>query len=200
MGNDPIRLDDFDIVRQILEGEVNAFEELLDRYRDHVLKILKKHVPYNEVGETAQEVFIRAYRSLHGFERRGSFKQWLSAIAVRTCCDFWRKQYRSREVPMNELSERHREWLEQALYDMSGDLHQEDGMREEAREILDWALDQLSPEDRTVLELVYLEGLSGKEAASLLGWSVANVKVRSYRSRKKLEKLLGKSSNRGRQR
>jgi RNA polymerase sigma-70 factor, ECF subfamily len=41
-----------------------------------------------------------------------------------------------------------------------------------------------------VMELVYLEGLSGKEAAQLLGWSVANVKIRSLRSRRKLEKLL----------
>jgi RNA polymerase sigma-70 factor (ECF subfamily) len=55
---------------------------------------------------------------------------------------------------------------------------------------LDWALDRLSAEDRMVLELVYLEGLSVKETAELLGWSVANVKVRSHRSRKKVEKLL----------
>jgi RNA polymerase sigma-70 factor (ECF subfamily) len=41
-----------------------------------------------------------------------------------------------------------------------------------------------------VVELVYLEGLSGKEAAELLGWSVANVKIRSFRSRKKLQKVL----------
>jgi len=41
-----------------------------------------------------------------------------------------------------------------------------------------------------VVELIYLEGLSGKEAAELLGWSVANVKVRSFRARKKLQKLL----------
>ena len=55
---------------------------------------------------------------------------------------------------------------------------------------MDWALDQLTAKDRMVLELVYLEGLSGKEAAGLLGWSVANVKARSFRSRKKLQKLL----------
>jgi RNA polymerase sigma-70 factor (ECF subfamily) len=48
----------------------------------------------------------------------------------------------------------------------------------------------LSPRDRMALELVYLEGLSVKEAADLLQWSVANVKVRSFRSRKKLEKVL----------
>jgi len=55
---------------------------------------------------------------------------------------------------------------------------------------LEWALGKLAPGERMVLELVYLEGLSGKEAADLLGCSVASVKVRSFRSRKKLEKLI----------
>ena len=71
-----------------------------------------------------------------------------------------------------------------------------DGEQQEAREVLDWALNKLSAEDRMVIELVYLEGLSGKEAAELLGWSVTNVKVRSFRSRKKLQKLLMKAQNR----
>ena len=58
---------------------------------------------------------------------------------------------------------------------------------------MEWALGKLKPGERMVLELVYLEGLSGKEAADLLGWSVANVKVRSFRSRKKLEKLISEA-------
>jgi RNA polymerase sigma-70 factor, ECF subfamily len=62
--------------------------------------------------------------------------------------------------------------------------------------MLDWAMDRLSPEDRMVVELIYLEGLSGKEAADLLGWSVANVKVRAFRSRNKLRKLLSETIKR----
>ncbi len=61
-----------------------------------------------------------------------------------------------------------------------------------ARETLEWALNRLSAEDRMVVELVYLEEFSGKEAATLLGWSVANVKVRVFRARKKLQKLLSR--------
>jgi RNA polymerase sigma-70 factor (ECF subfamily) len=62
--------------------------------------------------------------------------------------------------------------------------------RREAREILDWALDQLSAADRMVLELVHLEGQSVKAAARQLGWTVANVKVRAFRARRKINKLL----------
>ena len=184
---------DDEIVRRILDGDVNAFERLLVKYQDQVLKIVRKHIPYGQVEETAQDVFVRAYRSLQTFRGKSGFKQWLSAITVRTCYDFWRKQYRSREFSMSTLTEKQQDWLEKVISDQSSQLFNEQSSQKEARELLDWALDRLSAGDRMVLELVYLEGLSGKEAAELLGWSVANVKVRSHRSRKKLLKLIAES-------
>jgi RNA polymerase sigma-70 factor (ECF subfamily) len=190
MRDDSLRPGDAEIVRQVLDGNVNAFETLVQRYERLALKIVKKHVPRSEVEDTAQNVFVRAYRSLPTFEGRSEFSQWLSSIAVRVCYDYWRKAYRSREMAMSTLTEKHREWLEEAISEGSEQAVHEQGSQKEARELLDWALGKLSAEDRMVLELVYLEGLSVKEAANLLGWSAANIKVRSFRSRKKLEKLL----------
>ncbi len=190
MQNHPSRPSDAEVVRRIIDGDVNSFEYLLNKYQDHVLRIVKKHIPYNEVEETAQDVFVRAYQALPSFKEEGSFKQWLSAIAVRTCYDFWRKQYRSRELPMSDISERHRDCLEKVLSNQSDRSFHEKSQAKEAGELLDWGLSKLSAKDRMILELVYLEGLSVKEAAGLLGLSVSNVKVRSFRSRKKLEKLL----------
>jgi RNA polymerase sigma-70 factor (ECF subfamily) len=181
---------DAEVVRQVIDGDVNAFESLLRKYENHVLTIVKRHVPYYEIEETAQEVFVRAYQALPNFEKTGGFKQWLSTIAVRTCYDFWRKRYRSRELPMSDLSDNHRDWLGNTLSNQSDQSFRERGRQKEARELLDWALSKLAPKDRMALELVYLEGLPLKEAADLLHWSVANVKVRSFRSRKKLEKVL----------
>lgn len=184
------------IVGRVLDGDADAFETLLKRYERPVLGILKKHLPLDQVEETAQDVFIRAYQSLPGFRQNGSFRHWLSAIAVRTCYDFWRKHYRNREIPLSTLTDAQAGWLERTLSDSSENSHEALGRRQEAREILDAVLGRLSPEDRMVLELVYLEGLTGKEAAKLLGWSVANVKVRAFRSRKKLEKLLTETARR----
>ena len=178
------------IVQQVIDGNTNAFETLMKRYEQPVLGILKRHLPYNQVEETAQDVFVRAYQSLPGFKQSGSFRHWLSSIAVRTCYDHWRKHYRNREMPMSTLTEAQADWLEKTLSDTSGNAYEDLGRQKEAREVLDEALGRLSAEDRMVLELVYLEGLTGKEAAKLLGWSVANVKVRAFRSRKKLEKIL----------
>jgi RNA polymerase sigma-70 factor, ECF subfamily len=190
MKDKPIMLSDLEIVKHVLEGNVNSFESLMVRHKDHVLRIVKKHVPYSEVEETAQESFIRAFQSLSGFKGKGDFKQWLSSITVRTCYDYWRKAYRNKEVSMSALTEKHQKWLEEVISDQSEAPFHEDDIQKEATELLDWAMNKLTAEDRMVVELIYMEGLSGKEAAETLGWSVANVKVRAFRSRNKLRKLL----------
>jgi RNA polymerase sigma-70 factor, ECF subfamily len=186
---------DGDVIQQIVNGDVNAFKHLLEKYQEHVLRIVKKHIPHEGIEEVAQDVFIRAFKSLPKLKNADRFKPWLSSISVRTCYDYWRNRYKSREVAFSSLSDSHHDWLERVSSGRSEALWEENVQKEEARQILDWALDRLSPEDRMVIELVYLEGLSGKEAAKLLGWSVANVKVRSFRARKKLRNML--SATRG---
>ncbi|MBW2248816.1 MAG: hypothetical protein JRF62_16890 [Deltaproteobacteria bacterium] len=80
MQNDPTQSSDIEIIRRVLNGDANAFEPLLIRYKDTVLKIVKKHVPYNDVEETTQNVFLRAYQSLPSFKGESGFRQWLSSI------------------------------------------------------------------------------------------------------------------------
>jgi RNA polymerase sigma-70 factor (ECF subfamily) len=198
MQNGPFSSSDTDIIRQVLDGDVNAFEVLINRHKVLVLKIVTKHVPHHDVEETVQDAFVKAYLSLPTFAGKSDFSRWLSSITVRTCYDFWRKAYRSREIPMSALTDKHQEWLEEVISGESGDSCRGGSSRGEARELLEYALDKLSAQDRMVIDLVYLEGLYVKEAADLLGWSTANVKVRSFRSRRKLEKILKGLRQRGR--
>ena len=192
MENDSCNCKDAEIISQVIAGNVNAFERLMERYQNLVMRIVKKHAPPDQVKDLTQEAFIRTYQSLPTFEGGDRFQHWVSTIAVRTCYDFWRKHGRSREIPVNFLDAGQQAWLEAALFDKSSQTFHEIGREREAAEILDWALGILSAEDRIVLELVYLEGHSVKEAAGLLGWSIAKVKVRSFRSRRKLHKLLNR--------
>ncbi len=183
-------LSDLKVIDRVLLGDIDAFESLLKKYKKYIMKITNKHVPHDQVDEIVQEIFIRAYQSLPTFKQNGGFKQWLSGVAVRTCYDYWRKRYRSKELPMSTLTEKHEAWLETVMTEKANHAFEEMGKQEEAKELLDSALNMLSPEDRMVIELVYFEGLSGKEAAKLLGWSTANIKIRSFRSRKKLKKII----------
>jgi RNA polymerase sigma-70 factor (ECF subfamily) len=198
MRNDAARSSDAEIVRQVLDGNVNAFEFVILRHRGLVLSIVKKHVPEEAIEETAQEAFVRVYQSLPTFKGTGNFSQWLSSIALRSCYDYWRKAYRSREIPISALTDKHSQWLEEVISQRPEEALDEREHQMEAREILNWALGKLSAGDRMVLELVYLEGLSVQETAELLGWSKANVKVRSFRARMKLEKLLRRVKDQGR--
>jgi RNA polymerase sigma-70 factor, ECF subfamily len=190
MNRDLFSPEDAEIVREIVSGNINAFEKLLDRYQDLVLRIVKKHIPQEHVEDAAQEVFINLFHSLPTFLGESALDHWISTVAVRTCYKFWRNRSHSREQPVSSLPEKHRLWLEEALSDPAEPSLTERVLQKEAAEILDWALNRLSAEDRMVLELVYLEGCSVKEAARLLGWSVVNVKVRSFRARQKLQKDL----------
>ncbi|OQX03865.1 MAG: hypothetical protein BWK80_54785, partial [Desulfobacteraceae bacterium IS3] len=149
---------DTEIVRRVIDGDVNAFEHLLKKYKQYVFKIVGKRVPYDQTEEIAQEVFIRAYQSLPNFKGISAFQKWLARIAVRACCDFWRKAYKSKEFSMSSLTENQENLLEKIISDQSGQAFSERWSQKEAEEILNYALNRLSAKDRTVLELVYLEG------------------------------------------
>jgi len=181
---------DYTTVQKIINGDADAFCHILKRYDKHVLNIVKRHIPHNNIEEVAQDVFVRAFQSLSGFREKGKFKQWLSRIAHRTCYDFWRKKFKSKEIAISELSEINLNSLNSEFSYISDESFHEIRKRNEAAHLLEWALSKLSIRDRMIMELVYLEELSGKEVADLLGLSVANIKVRSYRIKKKLHGII----------
>ena len=186
---------DHEIIDRVLKGDTAAFEVLVRRYRSLVFGVVARHVPQGSIEDVAQEVFVRAFQSLAGFTARSAFRRWLATIAVRSCCDFWRNRERHREVPLSNLTEEHQTWLDGVLASRSREVFQEQVERMEAKEILDYALERISAEDRMVLSLVHLEGVPIKEAAELLGWSVIKTKVKAHRARRQLRgiivKLLG---------
>jgi RNA polymerase sigma-70 factor, ECF subfamily len=185
-------LSDWALIQRVLKDKVNAFEILLERYRDHVFNITVKNIPLARVEDVAHDIFLNAYRSLGSFKNKGPFKHWLSKIAVRTCYNHWRNTYRNREISISTLSEEHQSWIHDILSGRTQEAYEGSNHQKEAAELLAWALERLSPENRMVLQLIYLDGLSTKEAADILGWSKVNVKVRAFRSRNKLRKILGK--------
>lgn len=184
---------DAEIIRRVLNGETDLFEQILNRYKVRVFGIVGKHVTPDDVEEVAQDVFIRVFKSLPTYRHRSRFGHWLSSIAVRTCHDYWRGRYRSREVAVSNLSESHRRWLERVIATESDVSFADETGREEAGEILKWALGQLPEKDKTVLELIYFQDYTIQETAALLGWKQTTVKVRSFRSRRKLQTILEKA-------
>jgi RNA polymerase sigma-70 factor, ECF subfamily len=186
-------LPDDEIIRRVLAGDTDLFEELLMRYQEHVGRIVAGHVPREIVDEVAHDVFVRAYTSLPTYSFRMPFSHWLSTIAVRSCYDAWRSVSARKEVSLSgssDAAEEQQQWIEHVLATESKERFDVMVRQQDATNLLQGALAQLSPENRMVITLVHLEGRSVREAAELLGWSVVNVKVRAHRARQQLRKIL----------
>ncbi|MBF0538652.1 MAG: RNA polymerase sigma factor [Nitrospirae bacterium] len=187
---DNICQSDEDVIASILGGATDDFEIILKRYERYVFTIVIKHMPYEMCQEVAHEVFIKIYYSLGSFKGKTPFKHFVATIAVRCCYDYWRGHYRSMEAPMSSLTQEHSHWCDSIIAEESLEIFKRQQCTKEAREVLRWALNAMSPEERIVLTLTHLEGLSVREAAELLGWSAINVKVRAHRARTKLRKQI----------
>jgi RNA polymerase sigma-70 factor (ECF subfamily) len=169
---------------------VDLFVELINRYQQHVGRIVAGHVRRDMVEEVAHDSFVRAYTSLSTYSFRTPFSHWLATIALRACYDAWRNASARKEVPLSGLGDEQQQWADRLLATESHERFEDLARQQETRELLHSALNQLSPENRMVLTLVHLEGHSVREAAELLGWSTVNVKVRAHRARQQLRKIL----------
>ena len=177
--------------QSILRGDTAPFEKILDVYEKPTMKLIGFHVPSQDVQEVAQDTFLQLYRGLRSnYKDQGKFWPYLKRIATRACCAYWRRQYKNREQSLSSLGEHPEGLLDSLLSVKSGEAYRESEHQRELEELLGEVLGSLSVEDRMVLELVYFQGLSVKEAASRLEISYANAKIRSFRAKRRLKKQL----------
>jgi RNA polymerase sigma-70 factor (ECF subfamily) len=177
------------IIRRVVAGDADLFEKLIVRHQAHVSRIVAGHVPREMLEEVTHDVFVRAYTSLPTYSFRTPFAHWLATIAVRTCYDVWRASAR-KEVLIGGTAAEYQEWTDRLLAAESHEHFESMVRQRETADLLQWALAQLSAENRMVVTLVHLEGYSVREAAEMLGWSTVNVKVRAHRARQQLRKIL----------
>ena len=172
------------IILKILKGEVDEFRLLLDKYSGKVMSIVVGRVPAGDHETVIQDIFLKAFRGLSGYDFKRPFENWLMTIAVRTCCDYWRKEKReSRNIEQISLTVEHNRWLEKAGSLKSVEEFEASVFRSETMEVLEIVMQQLKPEDRVLIELVYFEGYKHKDVAEIMGWKLSKVKVRAMRAK-----------------
>ena len=189
--------DDWVIIERVRRGDINAFADLLGRYRAWVFSIVRKHVPPDRAEELAHDIFAEAYKALPSYRGTAEFRHWLAGIAVRQCFTFWRRASRQPVncVP-NELSNETQTWLDRSSRTESQELFDRQTSRQAARELLAYALERLSAEDRTLVTLLHLEERPVREVAQLMAWSPINVKVRAHRARHRMRRIIEKLQKR----
>lgn len=168
------------IIEQIRKGNSNAFSALVTKYQNVVysiaLKVLRNR---EEAEEMAQEAFIKAFRSVHTFQGKSKFSTWLFTITYNTCISHIRKN-KFRTTGMDHFQAIDEE--EEADF---GEFQQEDRIK-----YLESALKQLSEDEYLLIVLYYYEDQSVEEISHVTGLSESNVKVKLFRARNRLHRII----------
>ena len=180
---------DGDCIAAVLKGDSASFEPLVKKYSPRVFATARRYARReSEIEDIVQEVWSKAFQKLHTYRGEAPFEHWLMRLAVRTCYDFLRHHQRSRETTFTELSEPESDWLDRFVATP-------DDARESAaaaHALVQRILTQLSPPARLVITLLEIQEKSVKEISKITGWSVPLVKVRAFRARAEMRKILAK--------
>ena len=177
-----------EIIRSVLRGNVNDFEKLVTAYDKNGYNIALRMVGDPEdAADMTQETFIKAYRALSSFRGDSKFSSWLYRIASNVCLDFLRSRSRHPQVSLSTVDEDDRATFE--LPDMRQN-PEEQLMKKLGMEAVRRGLEQLPEQQRQILVLRELGGLSYAELAQTLGLEEGTVKSRIFRARKRLCALL----------
>lgn len=176
-------VDEAKLVEQAQSGDQSAFMELVTHYKPKITKIACRFGrDVAEVSDLTQEIFLEIWKALPGYKTKAPFEHWLSKVALNRCRKYLRQNYQQRQ---NEL-------LQDAPAPNEANSTNERSHRD-AKEILEFAMAQLKPDDSLILTLRELQGYNMEEVAELTGWSVANIKVKTHRARKRLKEILEQS-------
>jgi len=185
-------LSDIELIHQVKQGNENAFEQLVYRYDRTVLSItLKYSGNTDDAKDLYQEVFIRAYRGINNFQFRSEFSSWLYRIAVNVCLSYKSRSKEYLKVSINEEDDDTnftKNVSEQLVYE--GSSPEEAAAENELTEIVDAALETLSPRQKITFVLKHYEGYKIREIAEMLNCKEGTVKKYLFDAIKNLRKKL----------
>lgn len=177
------------IIKRVLSGDSDAYEELVRRYEKPIVNYIARYVlSYDEAQDIAQEVFVKAYYALDKYDKTFRFSTWLYRIARNAAID----NLRRKQVPTRSLDE------PQQFRDGEAPLQfpDEEATPEERlqnRELVRYfsdAVDTLPPEYREVITMRHINQLSYQEIAEICDIPIGTVKNRIFRGRELLRKKL----------
>ncbi len=170
-------------IKRVLGGESNAFSFLVDKYK-HMVFTLALRISKNreDSEEIAQDTFLKAYVALKDFKGDSKFSTWLYKITYYRSLDYLKNSKRQVKTTIIDISE------EYNIASMDNAL---DGLEvKERAEIIKHAIQELPADDAVLITLYYFETLSMNEISKVMGIPANTIKVRLFRGRKRLAKIL----------
>ena len=178
-------IEDQSALDRIRNGEDEAFEEIVVRYQKRVFGILCRYErDHQKVEDLVQETFLKVWRGLSRYRAKSPFEHWISRIASNVARDHLRRiQRRIRETSFEDMGDSALDWLS------AGNTNKELKVNE-ARQLLDYAMQALTELNQKIVILREIRGLSLKEVSQITGLTTANVKIRSHRAKAKMREAL----------
>ncbi len=175
--------DDQCYIDKTINGDTRAFGVLVDRYKYMVFTLAMKIVKNKEEAEeVSQDVFIKVYQVLNTFKGGSKFSTWIYRITYNRSLDYLKKRGRSLQTSsLDDSVDYLLKVTESVLDDLEAD---------ERKNTIKEAMKELASGDGVVLTLYYFEELSLKEISKIMDITVDAVKVRLFRSRKRLAIIL----------
>ena len=171
------------IINQIIEGDTNAFAQLVDRYKDLVFTLAMRMMKNREEAEeVSQDTFIKVYKSLHKFKGDSKFSTWIYKVTYNSCLDRIKKNKKHfNDVAIDDFTISKLKDVDNAFEAL---------VEKEQHDTIQECLKLLPYDDSFLLTMYYFEEQSLDEIASIVGLTANNVKVKLFRSRKKLTQIL----------
>jgi RNA polymerase sigma-70 factor (ECF subfamily) len=177
---------DFQLIERARNGDDSAFNQIVLAYRRRVFGTISRLIGRPEdVEDVAQEVFLRLYYSLDQLRAAEVFEPWLYRLTVNAAYDYLRRRRRRHESLMSDLSEQQVIAADSAA---GGKQEAEQRQAAEIREFVDELLSEVSEEDRILLTLKEVEGLSLRELEQIYQINENALKVRLFRARQRVLK------------
>jgi RNA polymerase sigma-70 factor, ECF subfamily len=171
-------------IRDAQRGNREAFGALVERYQRRVFAVIFRVTgERDQVEDLSQEVFLKAYRAMRSYNQAASFATWVSRIAINHCYDYLRARRGKRD--REESFEGTEEDLESPARTIpaSGPDPERSAL---LRDMVAKLMAHAPEEDRVVMALKEMEGMSVEEIAEILELKVGTVKVRLHRARKRM--------------
>ncbi len=179
---------DFTLIERATKGDDTAFNEIVRAYRRRILGTIGRLIGRPEdVEDVGQVVFLRLYESLEQLRTAEMFEPWLYRLTVNASYDYLRRKRRRPESRMADLSE---EQVILADASASMDRGTEDARKAATRELVESLLASVSEEDRILLTLKEVEGLSIRELEKIYDAKENAIKVRLFRARQRVLKAF----------
>jgi len=187
-----MQLSDTDLIIQAQKGDQNAFEELVYRYDRNVLSIAMKYaINEDDAKDLYQEVFIRVYRGLKRFRFQSEFSTWLFRITTNVCLTYKSRNKEHLRVSINksyEDDENEFTAKEELVYE--GSSPEEITTGTDLGEIVNTAVESLSPKQKMTFILKHYEGYKIREIAEMMNCKEGTVKKYLFDAIKNLRKKL----------